>query len=294
MDTLHPGHPAHRIPAVLSALLEWGDSYPPKRVRRHPGSRKDRITRACSATLNIADFDGTLFGGQGNGELGYRNHPFEVVPFAWNGTSGLSYGWAVLDEHQDTEAHPCVSYAPVDMGGACWLGDTTREALENMMVGGQRYWEQYGRDDPDMPSPMAEPEWASLCAAVGLAPQVTRQDIRAGGRGVRERRIAPRVRDGWRFEPSPDGTGVLALAEAFGEGPVVIDSRWYEDEHVAVAREHLAGGRPAAALLVLKATRAESSGWVPTVEAMEEVYVALGRPFMASRAAYWLEKHGKR
>ena len=109
---------------------------------------------------------------------------------------------------------------------------------------------------------------------------------------MRERRITPRVRDGWRFEASPDGTGVLAPAEAFGDGPVVIDPNWYEDEHIAVAREHLAAGRPAAALLVLKATRAESPEWVPTVEAMQEVYLALERPFMASRAGYWLGQHG--
>ena len=108
---------------------------------------------------------------------------------------------------------------------------------------------------------------------------------------MRERRIAPRVREGQRFEPSPDGTGVLAPAAAFGSAPIVIDAKWYEDEHIAVAREHLAAGRPAAALLVLKATRAESSEWVPTVEAMRDVYVALGRPFMAARAAYWLGQH---
>lgn len=271
--------------------MEWGATYPPMRVRSFERSRKDRINTACGPTLHIADFDGTLFGSAGNSELNYPNHPFEVVPFAWNGTSGLSYGWAVLDEHQDPEEHPCVSYAPVDAGGARWLGDTTREAIENMMVGRQRYWEQYGPDDPDMPSPMTEPEWASLCAAVGLTPQLDRQDIRAGGRGVRERRIAPRVREGQRFEPSPDGTGVLAPAAAFGSAPIVIDAKWYEDEHIAVAREHLAAGRPAAALLVLKATRAESSEWVPTVEAMRDVYVALGRPFMAARAAYWLGQH---
>lgn len=269
-------------------MLEWGATYRPGDA--YPTEPAARASEACGAILHLADFDPTLFGEGGGGELNYPNHPFEVVPFAWNGTSGLSYGWAVLDEHQDPEDYSCVSFAHVDYPpAACWLGDTTREALENLMVGSQRFFERYGEDD-GQPSPMTEPEWAALCSAVGLTPRLDRDDITAGGRS--KRTIAPRVPTGYRFEPSPDGTGVLAPAAAFGSAPVVIDPKWYEDEHIAVAREHLAAGRPAAALLVLKATRAESSEWVPTVEAMHEVYLALERPFMAARAAYWLSQHG--
>ena len=60
-----------------------------------------------------------------------------------------------------------------------------------MMVGSQHFWEKYGQDDPDTPSPMTEPEWASLCETVGLTPQLDLQDIRPGGRGVREPVLQP-------------------------------------------------------------------------------------------------------
>ena len=284
METLHAGHPVHRMPTILSAVMEWGATFPLERPRRREPSRASRIDSACGAVLNCANLDPSLFGRAANGELQYPNHPFEVVPFGWNGGSGLSYGWAVLDEHQDPSTYSCVSFAPGDEGGARWLGDSTREALENMMVGAERYWELYEKDH--MPSPVTKPNWASVCAAAGLAPRLDRTDISAGARSTRV--IAPHVPSGYRFEPSPDGTGVLADASAFGDAPIEIDPAWYEDDHIAVARQHLAAGRPAAALLVLKATRAESPARAPTVEAMRDAYLALGRPFMASRANYWL------
>lgn len=45
----------------------------------------------------------------------------------------------MLAPETDADDHPCVSFSPMD-GHAVWLGDHTRQALENLLVGTLAGW----------------------------------------------------------------------------------------------------------------------------------------------------------
>jgi hypothetical protein len=130
--------------------------------------------------------------------------------------------------------------------------------------------------------------WKELCAALDLRPDVERTDVTRGART--ERVLAPRVPNGWRFEPTDDGVGVLAPASAFASGPFTTDGLDSEASTVARAKEHLAASHPASALLTVKNGVYEDA-LNPLVELAREAYLALGRAALAQRASAWLEAH---
>jgi hypothetical protein len=278
---LPENHPAHQLPKSLQALFAWAG----RDETAGSDAWESAITHQCGHLLGVADF--TVWAESLWGL--YTNHPFELVSFAMNGGAGLQYGWAVLAEELGERDFPCVAWAPSD-DAATWLGDDTQQALETLMVGAVRSWAHFGREGE---SPDSEPEWADLCACVGLSPDLSDLTIGAGARVPRKvRAMRPLVPTGYHYVETSDGLGVLAPDSLFGGTRVHVNSAWFEDDHIAHARRHLDEGNAAAALVVLKATRYENPHYAPTVIAMRDVYRQLSRPLMVAQTEVWLAEHG--
>jgi hypothetical protein len=218
------------------------------------------------------------------GELGYSFQPLEILPFCWNGGDGLHYGWAVLAPELDADDHVCVSFAPGD-DQACWLGDNTKEALENLLVGAMANWTTRGREQ-GLASPAEDARWAAVCRALDLRPDIGSPRITPGARS--KQAIRPEIPPGWRYESTDDGIGVLAPAAAFAPGTVRVKDPWDSDEYLPQARRFLADGYPASALCVLKSLMSYDRA---TVQLMREAYEQLGRELHAERAELWLRLH---
>jgi hypothetical protein len=273
---LHPLHRSFRLPGAFGALAEFlmeGLDPGDPDVWRY-ASWIDR-----GGDLFCGDIDPGLLGmpQAGDdpralcGELAYSFQPLEILPFCWNGGDALHYGWAVLAPELDADDHPCVSFAPGDEH-ALWLGDNTKEALENLLVGA-------GQADDD-------PRQAEVCSALGLRPDFGSSQIRPGARSHRQ--LGPRTPPGWRFEPTLDGIGVLAPAEAFAPGTIRVDDPQDFEDHLPVARQFLTDGYPGSALCVLKSLAPYGR---EIVESMRDAYQLLGRALHVERAELWLQLH---
>ncbi|MEV3927271.1 hypothetical protein [Actinomadura coerulea] len=213
------------------------------------------------------------------GELCYHFQPLEILPFCWNGGDGLHYGWAVLAPELDAEDHICVSFAPVD-DWAVWLGDNTKEALENLLSGEMANWAKWGREQ-GLQSPAEDERWPAVCRALDLHPHIGSPQIGPGARS--KRTIRPEVPLNWRYEPTGDGIGVLAEAAAFA--PDIVHRPWDSDEHLSLTRWFLDDGYPGSALCVLKSLGGYDR---PIVQMMREAYQQLGRALHVERAELWL------
>lgn len=292
VDHCHYLHRSFRIPSAFVALREFLlDGFDPPTVGDYAyevSCRNQHIWKKCQSFF-CGDIDIDVFGlaldtvSEPAGELYYDNQPIEFVPFGWNGGDGLQYGWAVLAPELDLDDQLCVSFAPVDEH-AVWLGDNTKQALENLLVGEVAGWEEWSRQE-GKPSPADDPRWTVLCHALGLNPEIGSPHITAGARSTRM--IRPMVPPGWRYEPMGDGIGVLAEATAFAPGALKLEPEWYEEEHIAEAQRLLTEGYPASALCVLKATYPERE----VMQTMREAYRALGRMMHVERADLWLRYH---
>jgi hypothetical protein len=280
----HPLHRSFRLPAIFVALVEFlMDGLDPEDpdVWRY-ASWMDR-----GGDLFCGDISSNLLGRPPRGddpltlcgELSSAFQPLEIIPFCWNGGDALHYGWAVLAPELDAEDHMCVSFAPGD-DRAVWLGDTTKEALENLLVGSMANWTSWGRRQ-GLASPAEDERWVAVCRALGLRPEIGTRRITAGARS--KRAIRPEVPPGWRYEPTGDGIGVLAPVSAFAPGTFRMDRAW--DDELAWARRFLADGHPGSALCVLKSLPFYDR---ETVRLMREAYGRLGRDLHAERAELWL------
>ncbi|MEO3873352.1 hypothetical protein ABGB18_31465 [Nonomuraea sp. B12E4] len=286
----HPLHRTFRLPATFVSLVEFiMDGLDPNDpdVWRYA----EWIDRG--GDLFCGDLDPSLLGEPPSGddpralcgELTYHFQPLEILPFCWNGGDALHYGWAVLAPELDAEDHLCVSFAPVD-DRALWLGDNTKEALENLLVGSVANWSARGGPEKRREPPAEDARWAPVCRALGLRPDLGSTQIAAGARS--KRAIRPVVPQGWRYEPTGDGIGVLADAAAFAPGTVRVDHPWDSEAYEPSARRFLADGYPGSALCVLKSL---SSYDRTTVILMREAYRQLGRELHAERAELWLRLH---
>lgn len=176
-----------------------------------------------------------------------------------------------------------MSFAPVD-DQAVWLGDNTKEALENLLVGRMANWAEGGGQERGLASPAEDSRWAAVCRALDLRPEVGSPKIGPGARS--KLAIRPEVPVGWRYEPTGDGIGVLADAAAFAPDHVQADQTWDADDCWPLSQQFLADGYPASALCVLKSlTYYEPT----TVQLMHKAYQKLGRELHAERAELWLQ-----
>src|SRR4051812_28481909 len=191
----HPFHPSLRLPAAFVDLREYllADFDPDDgEVYEHAWRRAESF---FCGDLDTFLLDPGFADGVRHRELGYHHQPVEIIPFCRNGGDGLHYGWAVLAPELDLDDQVCVSFAPVDTG-ACWLGDTTEQALENLLAGRMAGWAAW--DEPHgRPSPAEDPRWPALCTALGLRPPIGSPEITAGARSPRP--IQPVVPPGWRY-----------------------------------------------------------------------------------------------
>jgi hypothetical protein len=221
-----------------------------------------------------------------------HEEPMELVQFAHAGDT-LQYAWVVLAPELDLDDHPCVSYQ-AETDDLVWLGDDTRQALENALVGRlTRHLSEQERlrrraavpVEKLGPSPLDDPWWSPLCQALQLRPDIVSPQRTWKARWDRE--IQPTVPPGWRYEPVSGGVGVLAEADAFAPQPFTVDPDWYGEESATHAQRALLDGHPATALCIVKETHVGEPG---VVETMRAAYQALGRTQHVERADTWLRE----
>jgi hypothetical protein len=275
---LHPTHRSFRLPAVYVALCQF--------LYANRDFRDDEIPSWSHVWGDLLLCDSGPFNPltdpgppQDPIELTYDHQPVEIIPFGREGGDALHYGWAVLAPELDLDDHPCVSFAPID-GHAVWLGDNTKQALENLLVGRVANWQEWGA--PNEPSPASRRSWAALCEALDLHPNLDSSEITPGARSSRD--IDPPVPPGWLYQPTEDGIGVLTEQTAVAPFDVEIDPRRPVEETVAEARKLLRAGYPADALCLLK----DAPPGIGTMQAMRDTYAALGRTMHVERAEIWL------
>lgn len=110
-------------------------------------------------------------------------------------------------------------------------------------------------------------------------------------------RVSPAVPDGWRFEPTRDGIGVLAPAACFGDAPS-LDLGYYAElapvERAATVA--LMKGHPATSLLLLREFFAhnhhgDAVAARATLRLMAQAYRSLDRPLLAEAALNHADRH---
>jgi hypothetical protein len=274
----HPAHRSFRLPATYVVLCEF--------MRDHRDFRDDAAPPWAHVWGDLLLCDGGPLNPLTDRtapadpiELTYDNQPIEIIPFGREGGDALHYGWAVLAPELDLDDHPCVSFAPVD-GHAVWLGDNTRQALENLLVGRVANWRSW--DAAREPSPAGRRSWAALCEALDLRPNLDTPPVTEGARSTRL--LDPPVPPGWLYQPTDDGIGVLSEKAAVAPFDVEYDALGPTEELVAEARRLLDAGYPADALCVLK----DAVSGPGVMEAMRDAYEALGRTLHVERAETWL------
>ena len=110
-------------------------------------------------------------------------------------------------------------------------------------------------------------------------------------------KLSPAVPEGWRHEPTRDGIGVLAPAEAFGDAPS-LDVGYYAElgpvERAATVA--LMKGHPATSLQLLREFFAhnhhgDAVAARATLRLMAQAYRSLDRPLLADVALRHAEQH---
>ncbi|WP_203899659.1 hypothetical protein [Virgisporangium aliadipatigenens] len=280
----HPRHPSMRLPEVFLAL---GDHL--RDTGRNDADGAEYLL--CPGWVEERLFDPTPEDADPR-ELGGAPQPVEIVPFGWAGGGGIHYGWVVLAPELDLDDFPCVFYAALD-GVAYWLGDNTRQAFENLLLGRVAEWEcdyfgQRGRS----PAPYDTPQWTALCEALALRPDLSlavrearRESDEIGPDARSARRIRPTAPPGWRYEPTRDGIGVLAPESAFDPASADDECLPTIDMKIDRASALLAAGHPASALHLLR--NDELNDYLDE-ELTRQAYLALGRTMHADRLDVWL------
>jgi hypothetical protein len=281
-----PG-PGFDLPAPIARLF----ALDPRIVERALGiANLDGLVRARAAGRAAALAEA--------GELVYKMHPFEVIPFAWQGGDGLVYALLVHDPAE--RRLPLVSYAAIDDTGPCWLGDDAAQGLASLMGVALRDADD-GLDDPDERATAVEETAAAVrrvSRAIRVAPA---RDVRAFTMGARTKRTpAPPVPTGWGWVPTARGMGVLAPKSLFDpRGRHDADIGADPDAALGRALRLLTRGFPASALAVARDVYTGLHAYEPGVDTaaatvMRGAYTALGRPLLAARVDAYLAEQARR
>jgi hypothetical protein len=205
----------------------------------------------------------------------------------------LQYGHLVHAPELGASDFPVGSFSPADDAGVRWLGDDTRDGIQNLLSANLRLAEE----DPDWGGSvedfLGDEALVALCARFAFRMTVATDGVVTGG-GRSERRIVPQVPPGWRFEATKNGVGVLAPEPAFARSPPLL-AYGYERElrpFLERAASYLDGGHPASALCQLHEIqpKASVSGDREPLLLMQRCYERLGRPVMAERVATHLAR----
>lgn len=256
-------------PVDLDVAACLGEAYgvePPSRVVELAQAAFKHATREGF----VNDTDYLSFGGLGFDLAGLAQRPVwpECEPYGYPctppelfvfGSPGVDgIHYGFVVHTPELSPYPLAALNPMDTeGGIRALGSTDAETDALLAPGGSQ-------------APVFDPRWPA---------------------------IEPGVPEGWRHEPTSDGVGVLAPADAFGDAPVV-DVAHYSALAPVERAANLAvmHGHPATSLWLLREFFANNHHG-DTVSAraalrlMAQAYRALGRPLLAEVAVKHSQRH---
>lgn len=246
--------------------------------------RSERRSRLVEQALGCAYLAGWVGKASATpAELAYTGHPFEVIPFAWQGGDALQFAMLVYDAKLAPRC-PIVSFAPGDDGGPVWLGDDADQALGNLMGVALRDAGAEWRTE-------TEAAVREVADALAIVPT---KNVRALTRGARSKK-RPAPPTGGRWIANVRGMGAWAKQGAFDKklGDHALP-KWPEPgPELERARAALARGFPASALAIARqvyATQYYEDNFVAAA-VMRDAYEALGRTFLVARVDAYLRQH---
>ncbi|MEO1400626.1 MAG: hypothetical protein AAFV72_05150 [Cyanobacteria bacterium J06635_1] len=231
-----------------------------------------------------------LFGnGQQAHEIAYRYDwtPLELFSFGWSGSDGEHYGYLIHAPELHQLDYPIVEYGPMNDFGIIFIGRDTRSGLEGLL------------------SLIIESEYATalhkhrdLVSALELRPSVEKTDWYQNWKA-----FIPEVPEGWRYEPSSDGVGVLAPVPLFSPEHSAFMAHFDRSTKLTVAdlsdeiesvlemaQTALDGTYPATALAMIRESYWQiGDSFHQYAPLWRQTYLDLGRPLLATAVDHALK-----
>jgi hypothetical protein len=212
----------------------------------------------------------------------YIGTPPEYFALGWLGTDGVSRGYLVHAPELAYTDYPIVEFQPIGSEGLMLLGATTRSGLEGWLSREMVWWES-----SDKGLSRRRVFWESIIQQIGAEYDI---QPHAQKNPPITARCMPEVPDGWRYEATADGVGVLAPSSTFAPYPAVI-ADWGEPllPVLQSAQRALDGGYPATALHGLRASYHANASLHPAQQTQvrqllklwQVAYTLLERPLLA-------------
>lgn len=186
----------------------------------------------------------------GGAEARYQEiTPPELFPIGDTGGDGEHYGYVIHAMELGADNYPMGLIVPGDGDGVLRLGDSTRDAVRNIVA------LQFGKFGRKMTEGVRK-------VLSRLRITVDRPRARHWRETVGEayRRAAPRIPRGYRHVMTSDGIGVLAPAKSFGKEDLVpFEGPTPPSRYLALAKAAIAAKTDGAALFYLKEGRDRST-----------------------------------
>lgn len=208
----------------------------------------------------------------------YSCTPIEMFSFGWSGTDGEHYGYLVHAPELNQTDFPIVEFEPMNDFGVNLIGEDTRSGLENLLslmaISGYA---------------AALDQHEALASALDLYPSAQKADWYNNHRAV-----VPQIPEGYRYQTSSDGVGVLAPSEAFSPDHSVVladiddiyDLEIGHQQLLKKAQTALNKGYPATALAIIRERYwqegFEDNQFDHYAPLWQQVYEALDRPLLSS------------
>ena len=174
-------------------------------------------------------------------EARYETTPIEFFPFLATGGDGHCFGYVIHAPELQLDDHPMGSIVPGENDGVVFAGDTTPDAIENMISYMGNRTEGFAEVDL---------YWLST---IGLQPSRAKAHQARRLMGEEYARPSPRIPADWCHLMTSDGVGVVAHESQFngaGTGPLPRDTP--PARYVAAADAQVAAGYHGSALWYLK------------------------------------------
>ena len=136
----------------------------------------------------------------------YSRTPIEMFSFGWSGADGEHYGYLVHAPEGNQTDYPIVEFAPMNDFGVNLIGEDTHSGLENLLS--LRVISGYTT---------ALDKHQALASALGIHPSAQKADWYNNRRSC-----TPQIPEGYHYEISSDGVGVLAPLDAFSPDHSVV------------------------------------------------------------------------
>lgn len=210
----------------------------------------------------------------------YPGTPPEFLTLGAMGVDGVQYGFIVRAPELSTTDYPVGEFSPIDGDPIALLGSTFVEAVENLASEAMSF-----REDDDSPlSSEGEAALADITMLFGIAPSAKKAERRYT-RGGDAKPLPVDIPNGYKFQKTLDGIGVLAPRSAFASETIKVDA-CDAAATLATASDLLKADAPASALAVLRDNWWSNSGPAANQVAsmMASAYGALQRPGLAQVA----------